>query len=216
MATTASTSLGRDLIALLGEGAVLPGNTRAYLTDATESRNLRGRADAIALPADAQQVAAGRRLVLRARRRDHCPRRRHRVHRRGRSARWRRGPEPRAPEEDQASGPRAVACRGRGRRGDRRSAPPCPREWAVLPARPRLRRAVSARRQHRHQRRRPARVQVRGDGRVDHRTRVRARARRARQGRRADPQGRRRLRPQVADDRLRGHAGGRHRARGSR
>ena len=50
MATTASTALERDLKALLGEDAVLPGNTRAYLSDATESRNLRGRADAIALP----------------------------------------------------------------------------------------------------------------------------------------------------------------------
>ena len=57
MATTASTALERDLKALLGDGAVLPGDTRAYLTDATESRNLRGRADAIALPKDAQQVA---------------------------------------------------------------------------------------------------------------------------------------------------------------
>jgi FAD/FMN-containing dehydrogenase len=36
---------------------VLPGTTRAYLTDATESRNLRGKADAIALPANAQQTA---------------------------------------------------------------------------------------------------------------------------------------------------------------
>ena len=57
MTATASTSLERDLTALLGDGAVLPGNTRAYLTDATESRNLRGKADAIALPADAGQVA---------------------------------------------------------------------------------------------------------------------------------------------------------------
>ena len=57
MASTASTSLERDLKALLGDGAVLPGNTRAYLNDATESRNLRGRADAIALPENARQVA---------------------------------------------------------------------------------------------------------------------------------------------------------------
>lgn len=57
MSTTASTSLERDLTALLGADAVLPGNTRVYLSDATESRNLRGRADAIALPADADAVA---------------------------------------------------------------------------------------------------------------------------------------------------------------
>jgi glycolate oxidase subunit GlcD len=57
VSTTASTSLERDLSALLGADAVLPGSTSAYLSDATESRNLRGRADAIALPADAEQVA---------------------------------------------------------------------------------------------------------------------------------------------------------------
>ena len=57
MATTASTALERDLTALLGPGAVLPGRTREYLSDATESRNLRGKADAVALPKDADQVA---------------------------------------------------------------------------------------------------------------------------------------------------------------
>jgi glycolate oxidase subunit GlcD len=54
---TASAALGHELEALLGAGAVLPGDTRAYLTDATESRNLRGRADAIVLPSDAAAVA---------------------------------------------------------------------------------------------------------------------------------------------------------------
>jgi glycolate oxidase subunit GlcD len=54
---TTSASLERELTALLGEDAVLPGSTRAYLSDATESRNLRGKADAIALPKDADQVA---------------------------------------------------------------------------------------------------------------------------------------------------------------
>lgn len=57
MTATASASLGRDLKALLGEDAVLDGATRAYLTDATESRNLKGKADSIALPKDASQVA---------------------------------------------------------------------------------------------------------------------------------------------------------------
>jgi glycolate dehydrogenase FAD-linked subunit len=54
---TASEALERELKTLLGPDAVLPGTTRAYLTDATESRNLKGRADAIALPKDADQVA---------------------------------------------------------------------------------------------------------------------------------------------------------------
>ena len=48
----------RDLRALLGPEAVLPGTTAQYLTDATESRAVRGRADAIALPSDAEQVAS--------------------------------------------------------------------------------------------------------------------------------------------------------------
>jgi glycolate oxidase subunit GlcD len=49
-------SAERELTALLGDGGVLPGTTRSYLADATESRNLRGRADAIALPANAGEV----------------------------------------------------------------------------------------------------------------------------------------------------------------
>jgi glycolate oxidase subunit GlcD len=57
VATTARTSIERDLAALLTPDGVLPGATRAYLSDATESRNLRGRADAVALPANAEQVA---------------------------------------------------------------------------------------------------------------------------------------------------------------
>jgi glycolate oxidase subunit GlcD len=54
---TTSTSLERELTGLLGPEAVLPGTTRAYLSDATESRNLQGRADAIARPANADEVA---------------------------------------------------------------------------------------------------------------------------------------------------------------
>jgi glycolate oxidase subunit GlcD len=53
-----STAAQRELTALLGEDRVLPGSARAYLTDATESRNLQGRADAIALPRSAEEVAA--------------------------------------------------------------------------------------------------------------------------------------------------------------
>jgi glycolate oxidase subunit GlcD len=53
---SASASVERELADLLGSEAVLPGDTRSYLTDATESRNLRGRADAVALPADPDSV----------------------------------------------------------------------------------------------------------------------------------------------------------------
>jgi len=53
----ASVSIERELAAVLGPEAVLPGNTRSYLADATESRNLRGRADAVVLPPDAHSVA---------------------------------------------------------------------------------------------------------------------------------------------------------------
>jgi glycolate oxidase subunit GlcD len=53
----ASEALERELKTVLGADAVLPGASRAYLSDATESRNLKGRADAIALPTDANQVA---------------------------------------------------------------------------------------------------------------------------------------------------------------
>src|ERR1700727_768681 len=52
-----SATAERDLRGPLGPEAVLPGVTRQYLTDATESRAVVGRADAIALPGDAQQVA---------------------------------------------------------------------------------------------------------------------------------------------------------------
>jgi glycolate oxidase subunit GlcD len=48
----------RELAALLGPHGVLGGDTRAYLTDATETRRLVGHADAIALPNDAHQVAS--------------------------------------------------------------------------------------------------------------------------------------------------------------
>jgi hypothetical protein len=51
------TAIERELVALLGAEAVLPGSTREYLSDATESRNVRGQADAVALPADPAGVA---------------------------------------------------------------------------------------------------------------------------------------------------------------
>jgi len=53
-----STSVERDLARLLGDGGVLPGTAGAYLADATEGRGVRGRADAVALPGTAEEVAA--------------------------------------------------------------------------------------------------------------------------------------------------------------
>ena len=51
-------SIERELRELVGPAAVLAGAERAYLHDATESRRVVGRADAVALPQDAGQVAA--------------------------------------------------------------------------------------------------------------------------------------------------------------
>jgi glycolate oxidase subunit GlcD len=51
-------TLTDELAALVGRDNVLPGTSAAYLTDQTESRNLRGRADAIALPGSTDEVAA--------------------------------------------------------------------------------------------------------------------------------------------------------------
>ena len=57
MAASPTATIERELRALLGQEAVLPGTTARYLTDATESRNVRGHADAVALPGNAEQVA---------------------------------------------------------------------------------------------------------------------------------------------------------------
>jgi glycolate oxidase subunit GlcD len=46
-----------DLERLIGTRNVLPGTTARYLTDGTETRGLRGRADAVCIPADTQDVA---------------------------------------------------------------------------------------------------------------------------------------------------------------
>ena len=58
MAVSASTSAFNELRAVLGADSVLPGDTREYLSDYSETHNLRGRADAVALPRDADAVAA--------------------------------------------------------------------------------------------------------------------------------------------------------------
>jgi glycolate oxidase subunit GlcD len=51
------TSLTRDLARIVGADAVLPGTVGPFLVDATESRFLRGKADAIVLPESAEEVA---------------------------------------------------------------------------------------------------------------------------------------------------------------
>jgi glycolate oxidase subunit GlcD len=51
------TSLARDLARIVGADAVLPGTVGPYLVDATESRFLRGRADAVVLPETAAEAA---------------------------------------------------------------------------------------------------------------------------------------------------------------
>jgi glycolate oxidase subunit GlcD len=48
----------RDLRRLLGGDAVLPGTTAAYLFDETETRGLRGYAEAVCLPSRPEQVAS--------------------------------------------------------------------------------------------------------------------------------------------------------------
>jgi glycolate oxidase subunit GlcD len=50
--------IARDLAALLGDEQVLPGDTPAYLVDATERRGVRGHADAVVLPRTAEEAAA--------------------------------------------------------------------------------------------------------------------------------------------------------------
>jgi glycolate oxidase subunit GlcD len=58
VAVGASASLLGELAALVGPQSVLAGDTQPYLSDATEARGIRGRADAVVLPRDAQAVAA--------------------------------------------------------------------------------------------------------------------------------------------------------------
>jgi glycolate oxidase subunit GlcD len=50
-------ALGRDLARIVGPDAVLPGTVGTYLVDATESRFLRGEADAVVLPGTAEEAA---------------------------------------------------------------------------------------------------------------------------------------------------------------
>lgn len=54
----AAETLRGELEGLLGEGRVLPGDTAPYLSDETEGRGVRGRADAVTLPETTEDVAA--------------------------------------------------------------------------------------------------------------------------------------------------------------
>src|ERR671927_261051 len=58
--TTTATSHGlqRDLIRLVGAEGLVEPTDRRYLADATEAHGLIGRADAICLPRDPDEVAA--------------------------------------------------------------------------------------------------------------------------------------------------------------
>ena len=141
------------------------------------------------------------RLVLRARRSPHRPRRRERIRGRGGTGRRRRR-RARGPADGAVDRAAAVARRDRERRDDTRGAAAGARARALLPARPRRGRAVPARRQRRDERRRAPRVQVRRHRRLGDEHRGRDRARRARHFRQRRAQGRRRLRRALAADRL--------------
>jgi glycolate oxidase subunit GlcD len=56
--TQAVRTIERELAALLGDEQVLPGDTAAYLVDATGRRGVRGHAEAVVLPRAAEEVAA--------------------------------------------------------------------------------------------------------------------------------------------------------------
>jgi glycolate dehydrogenase FAD-linked subunit len=52
-----ASAVEQELRSLVGEDAVLPGTSAAYLSDSTEERGLGGHADAVVLPGDADEVA---------------------------------------------------------------------------------------------------------------------------------------------------------------
>ena len=55
--TRPGAAIERELGKVLGSGAVVPGDTRGYLSDETEERGVRGTADAVALPGSTEEVA---------------------------------------------------------------------------------------------------------------------------------------------------------------
>ena len=173
-------TLAAELAAIVGAEAVLDGSDPVYSRDATETRGIEGHADAVAFPRTTEEVArvlawcyehdvpldaARRRYRLRGRR----------SARRGRTRARARPARPRARVR--------AAALARTRRGRRPHGPRPParaRERAPLPARSGRVRAVADRRQHRDERRRPARVQVRRHRPLGDRARGGRPARRAR------------------------------------
>ena len=171
-----------------------PARTRGRRRPAGQRRGSRGRA----------------RLVLRARRGDRAARRRDRL-RGGRRSGRRCRARARAAQPCALVRPSSVADPGRGRRHHGRRPPPRPRARPHVPARSRRRRAVADRREHRDQRRRAARLQVRRHREVGDGPRGRRPSGRADHRRRRDAQGRGRLRPEEPADRVGGDARDRHR-----
>ena len=108
-------------------------------------------------------------------------------------------PHPRDLRRRRARGRRARRAQRRPQRGARRPRP-------LVRARSRVERDLDDRRQHRHQRRRPALHQVRRHARGRARPQGRARRRPTAHPRPPHRQGRHRLRPHGAHDRLGGHA----------
>ena len=169
----------------------------------------RGRA-----PFERRRGRCGHALVLRARRAADRARRRYRARRRCDPGRGRCRDRLRAPEQGARVRPAALAHACRGRRHDRRRAAAGARERPALPARPRRGRDLADRRQHRVQRRRAARVQVRRHRALGDRDRGSDPAGRDRADRRADSEGRLGLRRQEPARRVGGNARARHRGRG--
>jgi len=56
MTTSSPQMLGRELAHIVGEAAVLPGDTARYLSDETETRGVRGHSEAVVLPGTAREV----------------------------------------------------------------------------------------------------------------------------------------------------------------
>ena len=199
-----------DLARIVGAANVLPGDDPRYVADQTAFSAVQGSADAVVLPADAEEVAA----VV-----SWCAERGVPVVPRGGGTGWAGGAVPLGTGVvvglERLGAVHAVdplqwrMTVGAGRHhGDRPASRP--RERPVLPSRSRRRRDLADRRQRRHERRRAALLQVRRHRRVGDGPGGRARERRRRPRRRVGAQGRRGLRPARPPRRLGGHARNRH------
>ena len=111
------TTLVRELAGIAGAANVEAPVPRAALRDATEAQAYAGRADALVLPGERRGGRRAARLVLRARRPDHRPRRRLGLRRRRRAARAGSSARSSACTPSARSSPRGGACTPR--RGSR-------------------------------------------------------------------------------------------------